>query len=66
MTRNMYNRLFWILCYCISCGRLNYVEPHRTGARCQCSPFWTEHRKIPDKYVDQNAMVYNGPPRIRE
>jgi hypothetical protein len=64
MMRNMYNRLFWELCYCTSCGRLNYVEPHRTTARCECSPLKTAHKGIPMKYRSAVGAVYNGPPRI--
>lgn len=64
MTRNMYNRLFWELCYCVRCGRLNYVEPRDTTARCECSPRETEHKSIPMKYRNVGGTVYNGPPRI--
>jgi hypothetical protein len=64
MMRNMYNRLFWELYYCTSCGRLNYVEPHQTTARCECSLLKTPHKRIPMKYRSVGGAVYNGPPRI--
>jgi hypothetical protein len=41
--RPHYNRLGWILCKCATCGRLNYVEPHGTTAKCACSVEWQEH-----------------------
>jgi hypothetical protein len=64
MTRNMYNRLFWELCYCVRCGRLNYVEPYATTAMCECSPFKTQHKSIPTRYRIAGGTVYDGPPRI--
>jgi hypothetical protein len=64
MTRNMYNRLFWELCYCVRCGRLNYVEPEGATARCACSPLQTRHKRIPMKYRSAGGTVYDGPPRI--
>ena len=65
MTRNMYNRRFWVLCYCVRCGRLNYVEPLGTAGKCECSLRATEHKSIPKKYRVAGGTVYNGPPRIR-
>jgi len=65
MTRNMYNRQFWQLCYCVRCGRLNYAEPYQTIAKCECSRLKTQHKSIPEKYLDAAGTVYNGPPRIK-
>src|ERR1700758_2640809 len=66
MTRNMYNRLFWRLRFCVRCGRLNYVEPPYTTTKCKCSRRMTEHKEIPKEFQDFTGGVYNGPPRIRE
>ena len=64
MTRNMHDRRFWELCYCLRCGRLNYVEPYRKTAKCACSPRKTQHKVIPAKYQNATGTIYNGPPRI--
>jgi hypothetical protein len=66
MTRNMRNRHFWELCYCVRCGRLNYIEPYRKTAKCKCSPQKTEHKGIPIKYQNAVGTLYDGPPRIEK
>lgn len=47
MTRKLYDQRDWVLGQCLTCGKLNYVEPHGMTAHCSCSPDWTEHRSIP-------------------
>ncbi len=42
-----YNAKGWVLGKCTTCGRLNYVEPHGTTAKCSCSRTWTEHTNLP-------------------
>jgi hypothetical protein len=64
MTRNLRNRQHWELRYCVRCGRLNYVEPRQTSAKCECSPRKTEHKTIPLEYLTAAGGIYDGPPRI--
>jgi len=64
MTRNLHNRYHWELRYCVRCGRLNYVEPRHTSAKCECSPRKIEHKTIPWEYLTEAGTIYDGPPRI--
>jgi hypothetical protein len=65
MIKAIYNHKGWVLCSCVTCGRLNYVEPHGTTAACKCSPEWTEHRNIPYEYRDMSGTQYRGPARLK-
>lgn len=62
----IHNRKGWVLGSCVICGRLNYVEPHGTTAKCKCGPEWTEHKPIPNFRRDISGMFYDGPSRIIE
>jgi hypothetical protein len=42
-----YNRREWVLCECVECWTLNYVEPHGTTAECKKCRRVTEHKNIP-------------------
>lgn len=55
--RPRYNKQGWVLCRCVSCGRLNYVEPHGTTAQCRCSKTWTEHENLPFEAHDGNVLL---------
>lgn len=62
--RPIYRKDGWVLCFCRTCGRLNYVEPHGTTAKCRCSNEETEHCNLPHGYRDLSATVWRGPNRI--
>ena len=58
----IYRKDGWILCLCIACEALNYVETHGITAACiTCqartrSRDWTEHRAIPLRYRDASGL----------
>lgn len=57
----IYNARGHVLGVCQHCGRLNYVEPHGTTAKCRCSSAWTEHANIPYQLRDASGCWYLGP-----
>ena len=48
----------WVLGRCVSCKRLNYVEPHGMTAKCACAVEWTEHENIPQI---ERVETFRGP-----
>ena len=54
----------WVLGYCLTCGTLNYVEPHGTTAQCKTCRVWTEHANIPYEYRNMDGTLYYGPARF--
>ena len=62
----IYNHKDWVLGQCLSCGRLNYVEPHGTTAKCKCSTEWTEHRNIPYENRDRSGCYLISKPEVQK
>ena len=54
----------WVLCACVHCGNLHYVEPHGITAQCRTCKGETQHRSIPFALRDISGTVYRGPRKI--
>lgn len=64
MRKSMYSKDgYSILCSCLTCGRLNYVEQHGTTADCKCGVD-RKHVSLPYEYRDFLGTHYNGPARL--
>jgi hypothetical protein len=61
----IYNSKDWVLCACLKCGRLNYIEPHGTTGQCKCSSGWAEHVNLPYTGRDSTGTVWLGPNRVK-
>jgi hypothetical protein len=66
MHKPIYNSKSWVLCQCTECGRLNYVEPHGTTAKCKCSDYDTKHQPVPQDCCDFGRQFVIRKPALVE
>jgi hypothetical protein len=68
MFKPMVNKKGHVLCRCRLCGRVNYVEPHGTTARCSYhneKGETSEHMPIPYGERDPSGMLFWNGGKVR-